>query len=192
MVSKLRFKNLLRARRATRRAFFDDTEFHHSRTWRGDGLPPSLSTLDPRLVALELDSLQSHNAMVGPVLLAGGIYFTTVVLPVDDFRVVVALFKEPTIAQLLEQQTRFWGLQTFVFDRSGNAVYTKGDAALVAPSLSPLLADAASGKSAGWVLLKDKPHWTLATTPTIQTGLRTGCLSWPNRLFGFTRRRSFS
>jgi signal transduction histidine kinase len=144
--------------------FFDDTENHRSNAWRSDGLPSSLATLDPRLVAAELDSLQSRKSAAGPVLLAGGVYFTTVIMPIDEFRVAVAVFKEPSIAVFLDQQTRFWGLQTFIYDRSGSAIYIKGDASLVAPIFSPILADAAAGKSAGWILLQGKTHWLLATT----------------------------
>jgi len=144
--------------------FFNDTEYHKGQDWKHPTLPSTMATLDPRLVALELDVLNTHKTTLGPLLLVKNTFYTTVVRPIDDFRVLVAIYRDPTLFQLLDEQAKFWHLEVYVFDRSGKPIYSKGDLSDIQPFLTRLLAEAANGNIDGWVPMEGQERWKKAAT----------------------------
>jgi signal transduction histidine kinase len=143
--------------------FFNDTESHHERSWLNPAFAAVLSPLDPRLVAQELDALRLHKPVSGTVLYFNNTYFSTVIYPVDEFRVLVVSFEDHALGALLAQQTEFWQLQNFVFDRQGNSIYSHGDDGLIRPMLAKVLSTAIDAHN-GWFKLEGRQRFSWAAT----------------------------
>ena len=150
--------------KATVAIYYADTEIHKDRVWHAAGRASQFATLDPRLVARELDALHRHHAMLGPILSSYGTFHTTVAYPIDDFRVIVVIFDDPTLKQLLAQQTQFWQLQSFVFDRTGATIFANGNDSIVRPLVTPLVARVTVGAPGGWLPFDMNKRWRWAAT----------------------------
>ena len=81
--------------------FLVDTEKHQTQEWTSPQLGAPLP-LDPRLVVLELQVLQSGRTAIGPVFFVNGVLQSSVVRPLDTHHVLIAVVRNPEIL------TRCW------------------------------------------------------------------------------------
>lgn len=171
--------------------YFTDTEYHKSSSWTRPDASPDLANPDPRIVAVQLRALELRKPLVGPILDQQGQFVSSVVRPLDEFRVISAVFDEPQVRRVLAQQTRIWKLRTLVFDRSGKRLYGSDEAALITPRVSGLLAGVSKGDYSGWAPLEPKErfkhaitfHWTPATDWLFVLAEPSVRLYWPSIAF---------
>jgi signal transduction histidine kinase len=130
-----------------------DNTHHRTGRWINPLWQETLSKPDPRLVALQIQSIESGKVLEGPVLLVSNIPFVTMVKPIGDRRALVAVVKAPDLRRMLEEEARAWGMNAFIYDEELRPVLAMSTPLLSQARIKGILDDAVSGRVEGHVPL---------------------------------------
>jgi len=144
--------------------YFTDTEYHRTRTWFASDWPERKRPIDPRSVAVQLESLKTQKVTLGPILLIDQVPHVTVVKPIDEFRALIAVFQAPMITRILREETALWRLHVWVYDSIGTPMFVAGDIESLRPELTRLLASYNDRAPTEWVPLSRSKSWQWTAT----------------------------
>jgi len=144
--------------------YLTDTRTHTTQRWVNPLVGDALDKLDPRLVVLELQTLESQKTEAGPLLFLKGIPHCTVVRPLDHHRALIAYIRARGVMSLLEDESRLWHLKCFVYDYERHPIFASSDPALLRGNVAWMIAKAHTGTVFGFVPLDKKWTWQWLAT----------------------------
>jgi signal transduction histidine kinase len=132
---------------------------HQTKRWVRDSVRSSLETIDPRLVALELKSLETGTNLPGPVLFIDGVAHETVVRPLDRQHALIIYMQNPEITRVFQQETPPWQVHTFVYDYEGHPIYLSNPSPVIESMIDGILNKVRTGTFSGQVKWRGKEAW---------------------------------
>lgn len=155
---------LARANPAIDVLYLIDHATHQTARWVRPSVEDRLETIDPRLIVLELNALESGMTQMGPVVFIDGISHATVVRPLNDQQALLAIIRAPGISRIFREEARIWGRDIFVHDYEGNPIFVSTASAASAPMVRAVMEKVHAGLTSGKVPLERKEIWRRLAT----------------------------
>ena len=127
--------------------FLVDMKTHAVSQWVQPAAATALKGLDARLIALEFKAQETGVTQMGPTIFIKKALQCTVVRPVDKRHVLVAVIYAGGILDMLEQESRTWHVECFVFDSEHRQVFASSNDSALQASFSQIFVQ--SGAAAG-------------------------------------------
>ena len=128
------FRDITNSRPDVAALILIDQRHHRNSRWVRPRLEGVLEPLDPRLPVLQLQALASGNTLAGPIIVAKGQPYFTVVRPLGKDRVLITFLDATRVWATLKDEAAFWNTRVSIYDYEKNPLFTSSD-----PAPAPLV-----------------------------------------------------
>jgi signal transduction histidine kinase len=158
------FTQMPRAKPSVVAIVVTDLEKRRTERWVRSDYRPYLEQIDPRLVVLQLQALQSQKTLMGPVVLLNRRPFWTAIRPIGRQRSVVIFCNADRFWHLLETESRYWKRRCFIYDNSQNLLFASTNSSAIRGRVPGVIDQIRLGKPSGHVPLSKRTDWKWVTT----------------------------
>jgi PAS domain S-box-containing protein len=141
-----------------------DMKTHRVQHWSEPLFERFITTLDPRLVVLELKAMETRETQTGPVIFLNKRPYYTAVVPLEGSKVLVGFAAARRLSTILRTESRLWRRHVFVYDFDGSLLFASRDTSMLEGVVADTLRQARTSTPSGGVSLERRYAWKWVAT----------------------------